>query len=276
MNLDNVHEIAKRIQTQLFDKANSYSSGMFKSHFKGSGIQFKEHQVYQYGDEIRFIDWSLLAKKNVPYIKTYEEERNIHILIFVDLNPSMGLGSNGVTKLKASIEICFLLILLAGKTKDYVDIVLLDEKNPIYCNNCTGESGVASLLSVLYKYEVLHSDGKINYEKLFKKGPFEIGPREIMKFLTRKREVVFLSDYKNVIDKKLLLLLSKNYHAHFFCLRAPIDRNSVDNKVISKFFMKVTELKSREKYFEKFEKGTKVKNLDVDSRYLEEFVEEML
>jgi len=275
VNLDNVHEIAKRIQGRLFDKANSYSSGMFRSHFRGSGLQFKEHQLYQYGDDIRFIDWNLLAKKNVPYIRTYEEERNIHILIFVDLNPSMALGSNGATKLKASLEICFLLILLAGKSKDYVDVILL-EKSPVYCTNCTGESGVAQLLSVLYKYGILTNGGKLNYRRLFSRGSYEINSSMILKFLKRQKEIVFLSDFNNIYDKRLINLLSKNYHTHFFKMRAPIDRSDLRNKVIGKYFLNLTELRSEERVNRLLSNKMKMKSLDVDKRYLEDFIGEML
>ena len=89
MDLAKVQKMVKRVQESLFRHSNSYFQGMFRSKFKGAGIQFKEHQVYQYGDDVRFIDWGLLAKKNMTYIKTFEEERNIHILCVVPIKASL-------------------------------------------------------------------------------------------------------------------------------------------------------------------------------------------
>ena len=77
MKLNEVRKTVSQIKANLFKNSNSFSIGMLKSHFKGSGLQFKEHQVYAFGDDIRFIDWKMLAKTSQPFVKTFEEERNV-------------------------------------------------------------------------------------------------------------------------------------------------------------------------------------------------------
>ena len=77
MKINEVRKIVGRLRVNLFKRANSFSIGMLKTQFRGTGLQFKEHQVYSFGDDVRFIDWKILAKTNHPYIKTFEEERNI-------------------------------------------------------------------------------------------------------------------------------------------------------------------------------------------------------
>ncbi len=62
MNIVEIEKTVAKIQTHLFKNSNSYAIGMLKSHFRGAGIQFKEHQVYCHGDDVRFIDWKLSAK----------------------------------------------------------------------------------------------------------------------------------------------------------------------------------------------------------------------
>ena len=80
-------------------------------------MQFKEHQIYQYGDDVRFIDWGLLARKDMTYVKTFEEERNVHILCVLPIRSSMMFKDAHETKIEAALEtICF-FILMPGKQR---------------------------------------------------------------------------------------------------------------------------------------------------------------
>ncbi len=106
MDIHAVRRAVSKIKGGLFKNSNSQAIGMLKSHFKGTGLQFKEHQVYMPGDEVRFIDWKMLAKTAHPYVKTFEEERNVEIVVAIDASPSMLYGHKGISKLQAAIEIC--------------------------------------------------------------------------------------------------------------------------------------------------------------------------
>ncbi|MEK6626470.1 MAG: DUF58 domain-containing protein, partial [Bdellovibrionota bacterium] len=79
MNLEQVHRVVASIKANLFKRSNSYSIGKLKSNVRGTGLQFKDYQVYCPGDDIRFIDWKLLARTGHAYIKLYEEERNVEV-----------------------------------------------------------------------------------------------------------------------------------------------------------------------------------------------------
>jgi uncharacterized protein (DUF58 family) len=81
VNIAEVRRVVGRIQASLFKNSNSTSVGVLKSQFRGTGLQFREHQVYEPGDDVRFIDWKILAKMNTPYIKTFEEERNVGTML---------------------------------------------------------------------------------------------------------------------------------------------------------------------------------------------------
>ena len=97
MDIKAIERAVAKIQTALFKNSNSFSVGTLKSQFRGSGLQFKEHQVYTHGDDVRFIDWKMMAKTSRPYIKTFEEERNVEIVVVVDLSLSMFVGLRGVS-----------------------------------------------------------------------------------------------------------------------------------------------------------------------------------
>ena len=100
----------------FFKGAYKENLGKFKSNFKGNGLQFKEHRSYVYGDDIRDLNWSLLAKNGNPYVKIYEEERNVNLIVLVDISQSMLYGLNNVSKLEVCIELICLLYLLANES----------------------------------------------------------------------------------------------------------------------------------------------------------------
>ncbi|MCO4755941.1 MAG: DUF58 domain-containing protein, partial [Bacteriovoracaceae bacterium] len=134
---------------------------MLRSHFKGAGLQFKEHQVYTPGDDVRFIDWKLSAKTKTTFVKTFEEERNIEIVVVLDVCESMLIGYKGVSKLQASIEIACLLYLLAEKTKDKVKVVIFSDevKN---LPSTSGQKGIVLLMSILQQMNMVNAQGKVN------------------------------------------------------------------------------------------------------------------
>jgi uncharacterized protein (DUF58 family) len=171
VKLNEVRKTVGRIKASLFKNSNSFSIGMLKSHFKGSGLQFKEHQVYTFGDDIRFIDWNMLAKTNEAFVKTFEEERNIEITVVLDASRSMLTGVDGVSKLQASIEITCLLFLLAKETNDFVHVLVIGDEL-IDIPKSQGDKGISYLISNLEKYGILDETGIVNaqyYEAYWKK-----------------------------------------------------------------------------------------------------------
>ena len=76
MNLKEIERVVSILHASIFKRANSHTTGMIKSHFRGSGLQFREHQIYVPGDDVRFIDWKLSAKSSNIYLKTFEEDHD--------------------------------------------------------------------------------------------------------------------------------------------------------------------------------------------------------
>ena len=162
---------------------------------------FKEHQIYAHGDDVRFIDWSLLAKSRVPYIKTFEEERNIEISVIIDATPSMLTGYKGVTKLKAAIEITCLLYLLCQETNDYVHVFIIKDKI-LDIPKSSGEEGIVRLTETLIKNHITDVNGNITYDiENFHPIPPNDIYRRLSKYLKKNHEIVFLSDFIDFLDE---------------------------------------------------------------------------
>ena len=278
MNIEEIQKIVSKIKTNLFKNSSFYAVGMLKSHFKGSGLRFKEHQVYVHGDDVRFIDWKVLAKTSAPYIKIFEEDRNAEIIVVIDASPTMLTGYNNTSKLQAAFEICCLLYLLSKETGDRVHaIVIADEIFDILPGS--GEKGITNFISVLYSKGILDQDGKVNILYEYNQEVAEkIKMSAIMKHLKKKREAVILSDFNEFVGIDLLEKILYRSNVHAFKLESPLDRaNRLPWSLYSR-----KKSNSKEGLYVKTDsnfKGKVVKNtgkrlkiLKVEERYLENFV----
>jgi uncharacterized protein (DUF58 family) len=223
VDIKEIEKIVAKIKSNLFKNSNSFSVGMLKSHFKGAGLQFKEHQVYNTGDDVRFIDWKLSAKSNNIYVKTFEEERNVEIIVVLDLTETLLIGYEGKSKLEAMIEIVCLLMLLSEKSKDKIKIVLWSNKNIIFPPS-SGQAGIVRLISYLQNLGVLLINGKPSFDYDYFRENNEVNRFSMLKsFIAKKKQVIFLSDFSSLQNENLLnsLLIRKNMHC--FRVVSPVD-----------------------------------------------------
>ena len=282
MDLKAVERAVARIQTSLFKNSNSYSIGMLKSKFRGQGLQFKEHQIYMPGDDVRFIDWKLLAKTNTPYIKTFNEERNVEIVVVIDASPTMLQGHDDVSKLQASIEIACLLYLIAKETNDYVHtIVLADEVINFPKKN--GEEGIVYFISELERRNILTKDGRVNIKYRPRQALNERDSNiALMKHLRKKREIVILSDFNTFKGMETISKLLRENHVYCYQVLGPLDETvyfpylvyAADGSRSGKNSMTTVHMKEDKNFKKKM--GKNFKRLRVDERYLEDFIKELI
>lgn len=280
MNLKEIERVVGMIQSHIFRNSNAYATGMLKSHFRGSGLQFREHQIYVPGDDVRFIDWKLSARSDHTYIKTFEEERNVEIVVFLDLSQTLFYGFNEVSKLQALIEIIALLYLLAGETHDAIRVIIWANKT-INLPPKKGKEGLTLFISMLEKLGVIDKDGKVNvkHQEMTNSLLEENKVAQIKSYLARRKEVIYLGDMSLVNDKSLWDKLLDKKHMHCFRIYSPIDKNhdlpflfKTKNPLTGKSM--VTDLKGKDQkaMFTK----ERFKEIGVHERYLEKFVRELV
>jgi uncharacterized protein (DUF58 family) len=280
MNLKEIERVVGMIQSQIFKNSNAYATGMLKSHFRGSGLQFREHQVYVPGDDVRFIDWKLSARSPNVYIKTFEEERNVEIVVCVDLSHTLLYGFEGKSKLEAMIEIVALLYLLAGETHDMVRVIIWGEKT-INLPPKRGKEGLTIFIASLEKMGLLDEHGKVQltYEGKMNTHTEAMKITQVKAFLARRKEVIYLGDLSLVKDKVLWGKILDKKNMHCFRVYSPVDKNTVmpflfkaRNPATGKSM--VTDIRSRDDdpMFVK----ERFKEIGVHERYLEKFVKELV
>lgn len=280
MNLKEIERVVGMIQSQIFKNSNAYSTGVLKSHFRGSGLQFREHQIYVPGDDVRFIDWKLSARSDHTYIKTFEEDRNVEIVVFLDLSLTLFYGYNQVSKLQALIEIIGLLYLMAGETHDVIRVIIWADK-AINLPPKKGKEGLTLFISMLERLGIIDDEAKVIHGKgdLQHTLPELSKVAQIKSFLARKKEVIYLGDMSLMKDRPMWDKLLDKKHMHCFRIYSPIDKNKdlpflfkTKNPLTGKSV--VTDLKGQDEkaMFSK----ERFKEIGVHERYLEKFVRELV
>jgi uncharacterized protein (DUF58 family) len=174
----------RRIEIATRGLVNDVFSGEYHSVFKGRGMEFSEVREYQIGDDIRTIDWNVTARTGHPFVKIFEEERELTVMLMVDASSSGEFGTFERMKGEIAIEICALLAFSAIKNNDKVGLIIFTDKVEKFIAPRKGKSHVLRVLRELLYFEPEDKKTDIG------------GALEYLSRVIRRRSVVFLvSDF---------------------------------------------------------------------------------
>ena len=178
----------KRIEIQTRGLVNNFFGGEYHSVFKGRGMTFSEVREYQPGDDIRLIDWNVTARSGNPFIKVFEEERELTVLLIVDISASGIFGSGSHLKKNIGAEIASVVGFSAIKNNDKVGLILFSNEVVKYVPPKKGKSHVLRVIRELL------------YTKPTENGTSIKNALEFLMKVSKRRCVVFLlSDF---LDKE--------------------------------------------------------------------------
>ena len=143
----------RRIEISTRGLVNDVLSGEYHSVFKGRGMEFSEVREYQIGDDIRTIDWNVTARHGHPYVKVFEEERELTVMLMVDASSSGEFGSYQQMKGEIAVEICALLAFSAIKNNDKVGLIIFTDKIEKFVPPRKGKSHVLRVLRELLYFK---------------------------------------------------------------------------------------------------------------------------
>ena len=118
----------RRIEIKTKGLSKQIFSGEYHSAFKGRGMSFSEVRGYQYGDDVRNIDWNVTARSGEPYVKVFEEERELTVMLLVDISKSSFFGTVKQPKNELITEICAVLAFSAAQNNDKVGLLLFSDR----------------------------------------------------------------------------------------------------------------------------------------------------
>ena len=175
----------RRVEIRTRGLVNEIFSGEYHSVFKGRGMNFAEVREYQYGDEIRSIDWNVTARTGHPFVKVFEEERELTVMLVVDVSASGDFGTRERVKGEVAVEICALLAFSAIKNNDKVGLIIFSDRIEKFVPPRKGRPHVLRVLRELF------------YHKPEGRGTDIRGALEYLTHVIKRRAVVFLvSDFK--------------------------------------------------------------------------------
>ena len=139
----------RKYEIQIRKAINSQMQGDFHSVFKGTGLEFDDVRPYQYGDDIRTIDWNVSAKGHGMFVKTFREEKEQTVFFILDVSASEDIGSPGKTKADIGKEICGVLSLAAVKESSHVGLICFSDIRERYIKPTKGHSQAYEIISAL-------------------------------------------------------------------------------------------------------------------------------
>ncbi|MEM1123526.1 MAG: DUF58 domain-containing protein, partial [Bacteroidota bacterium] len=143
----------RRIEIKTKGLSKHIFSGEYHSAFKGRGMSFSEVRGYQYGDDVRNIDWNVTARTGDPYIKVFEEERELTVMLVVDVSPSAFFGTDEQMKNEIITEISAVLAFSAINNNDKVGIIFFTDKIEKFIPPKKGKQHILRIIRELIDFE---------------------------------------------------------------------------------------------------------------------------
>lgn len=165
MNTEDLLKKVHRIEIKTKRLSQNVFAGQYHSAFKGKGMTFSEVREYTYGDDIRNIDWNVTARNNHPYVKIFEEERELTVVLMIDVSGSTLFGSENNLKSEVITEIAAVLAFSAVNNNDKVGAILFSDKVEKYIPPKKGLSHILAVIRELLTFK--RTNSKTDFSSAF-------------------------------------------------------------------------------------------------------------
>ena len=190
----------RKIEIKTRRLSDHIFSGEYHTSFKGRGMTFSEVRQYQYGDDIRAIDWNVTARYNEAHVKVFEEERELTMMLMVDISGSESFGSKNQFKKEIVTEIAATMAFSATQNNDKIGLILFSDQIELYIPPKKGKSHVLRIIRELIEFEPKSNKTDVS---------------QALKFLSgtqKKKAIVFLiSDFMSDEYEHTLKIASKKH-----------------------------------------------------------------
>lgn len=142
-----------KYEIKIRKAVNSHLNGNFSSVFKGTGLEFSDLRTYQYGDDVRAIDWVATAKGHGAYVKIFKEEKEQTVFFMLDVSGSQDVGKDGSLKIDTAKEICGVLTLSAIKEASQVGLYCFSDEKELYLKPESGMKQAYNIISKMFRLQ---------------------------------------------------------------------------------------------------------------------------
>lgn len=201
MDANELLKKVRKIEIKTKGLSQNIFAGEYHSAFKGRGMTFSEVREYQYGDDIRDIDWNVTARHNKPYIKVYEEERELTVMLLVDVSGSRRFGAVGIEKREMIAEITATIAFSAIQNNDKIGIIFFSNKIEKFIPPQKGKKHILFIIRELLNLEPLNNGTDIS-----------MALRYLADALKKRCTTFLISDFIDQNDYSKAMTIASNKH----------------------------------------------------------------
>jgi uncharacterized protein (DUF58 family) len=190
----------RKVEIKTKRLSNNIFGGEYHSTFKGRGMTFSEVRGYEFGDDVRSIDWNVTARYNAPFVKVFEEERELTLMLMVDISGSKFFGTDNDLKKNIATEISATLAFSAIQNNDKVGLILFTDNVEMYIPPAKGRTHILRIIRELIEFKPKSKRTDIS------------AALEFFSNVTSKKSIAFLlSDFISKDYQKALSIASKKH-----------------------------------------------------------------
>lgn len=201
MDANELLQRVRRIEIKTRALTNNIFAGEYHSAFKGRGMSFAEVREYQVGDDVRDLDWNVTARLNRPHIKVFEEERELTVMLLIDVSGSQDFGTAGRTQRELATEIAATLAFSAIQNNDKIGVIFFSDRIEKFIPPKKGKKHILYIIREL-----------IDFTPEGHRTDIRIGVEFLMKALKRKCISFLISDFIDANDYSIPLLIANRKH----------------------------------------------------------------
>ena len=200
MKTSEVLKKVREIEIKTKGLSNHIFAGEYHTAFKGTGMAFSEVREYVNGDDLRTIDWNVTARYNSPFVKVFEEEREMTVILLIDVSASTNFGTNFQFKRDLCTEIAAIFAFSAIKNNDKVGIIFFSNEVEKYIPPQKGKKHILRLIQEIINFKPKHK--KTNIESAL----------EYLNMVIKKRSISFIiSDFISANYQKSIKIIKKRH-----------------------------------------------------------------
>lgn len=153
MNQEELEKRVRHIQIHSRKAVMEILAGEYRSRFKGSGVEFEDIREYQYGDDVRTMNWNVTARTGVPHVKLFNEERELTLFFMIDVSGSGNFGSTNHTKRDVAAEVFALLAFASSHNNDNVGLILFSDHVEHYVKPGKGQKHIMNMIFTILSFK---------------------------------------------------------------------------------------------------------------------------
>lgn len=216
MEITELLKKVRKIEIKSRKIVDNLFMGEYHSAFKGSGIEFSEVREYQYGDDIRSIDWKVTSRMNSPYVKVYHEERELTVYIILDLSTSMFFATRNQLKRDIATELAAIFSFSAISNNDKVGLITFSDKVDTYIKPSKGKKHALKIIREIINFEPKEFCQNTQLDQAL----------EFLNDIQKKKSIIFLiSDFFATKYNKQLKYVSRKHDLVPVILQDPVEVN---------------------------------------------------